>query len=366
MKKRYKILNGFLIILVLAIGGLMIAVSRTAECPAPAPVAASAATMRAVLAECYGGPEVLQVRNIARPSVGPNEILVKIEAAAVNPLDWHYMRGSPYLMRLSSGLGAPEDVKAGVDFAGTVEAIGGDVTEFSIGDAVFGGANGAFAEYVVIGADRAVVKKPDNLSYEEAAALPIAAVSALQALQNKGRLVAGQKVLINGASGGVGTFAVQIAKALGAEVTGVSSARNHAMVQSLGADRMIDYKTTNYTELDESYDLIIDMVGNHSLGSNMDVLQDDGRLVQVGGPKGNWIAPLINPLKGWALDPFYKPETLTLLAILDKESLTTLAELASAGKLTARIDRRYPLEEVAEAIRYSETGRARGKIILQP
>jgi NADPH:quinone reductase-like Zn-dependent oxidoreductase len=291
-------------------------------------------------------------------------VLVKIHAASVNPLDWHEMRGAPYFMRLSSGLGAPTSAKLGVDFAGTVEAVGSGVTLFKPGDEVFGGRGGAFAEYVKIPEDRAIAVKPTNMSFEQAAAVPIAAISALQALRDKGQLIAGQSVLINGASGGVGTFAVQIAKSFGANVTGVCSSRNIEMVRSIGADQVIDYTQEDYTRSEQRYDLIIDNVGNHSPLANSRVLKPGGKLVLVGGAAGNWLGPLMKPLQAMLLTPFVSQELTMLLARMSGEDLVVLAELMQAGKMTPVIDRRFPLSEVAQAITYSETGRARGKIII--
>lgn len=364
MKLRYKIVGGLFAVVVLCLASLAVILSRNDAC-APTPELSEQATpMQAIVHRCYGSPDVLALEDIAKPVPGDNEILVKIHAAAVNPLDWHYLRGSPYLMRLESGLGTPEDVRMGVDFAGTVEAVGKDVERFEPGDAVFGGRSGAFAEYVTVREDGAVVLKPDSLSFEQAAAVPIAAITALQAIRDKGKVQAGQKVLINGASGGVGTFAVQIAKSYGADVTGVCSTRNVEMVQSIGADRVIDYTRENYTEGEQVYDVIIDMVGNHSLSANRRVLQSYGVLVIVGGPKGNWFAPFANPLKALILSRFVDQELVMLLASLKQDDLRVLGELMQAGEVTPVIDRRYTLSEVPDAVRYSESGRARGKIVI--
>ncbi len=364
MKLRYKIINGFLSVLGVAVLALAITISYTSECTPPPSVADGADTMKAVVSRCYGGPESIEYLDVAKPKPGPNEVVVKVKAAAVNPLDYHYMRGSPYLMRLSAGIGSPSDQRMGVDFAGVVVEAGGEVTKFSVGDAVFGGRSGAFAEYVVIPEDRAIAAKPVNVSFEEAAAIPIAAVTALQALRDDGRLKSGEKVLINGASGGVGTYAVQIAKALGAEVHGVCSTRNVELVRALGADHVFDYKNENYTETGNEYDLIVDMVGNHSLTANRRVLKPQGRMVLVGGPKGNWLAPLWPPLKAMMLSPFIDQEIGMMLAVLRGDDLEYLASLMAGGRLTSRIDTRYPLSDTAEALRYLETQRARGKVII--
>ena len=224
--------------------------------------------MKAIVHRCYGSADVLKFEEIAKPIAADDEVLVKVRAASVNPLDWHYMSGTPYIMRMSSGLGAPENMRMGVDFAGIVEAVGKNVKRFKPGDEVFGGRTGALAEYVAVREDRTLALKPSNLSFEQAAAIPVAAITALQGLRDKGRLQPGQKVLINGASGGVGTFAVQIAKSFGAEVTGVCSTRNVEMVRSIGADHVIDYTKQNFTEGAQRYDLILDNVGNHSLAGH--------------------------------------------------------------------------------------------------
>jgi NADPH:quinone reductase-like Zn-dependent oxidoreductase len=275
------------------------------------------------------------------------------------------MRGAPYLMRMMVGIGAPKDTSMGVDFSGTVEAVGKNVEQFKPGDEVFGGGDGAFAEYLTVREDRGVVPKPENVSFEHAASVGIAGVTALQALRDHGKLEAGQKVLINGASGGVGTFAVQIAKAYGAEVTGVCSTRNLEMVRTIGADHVIDYKNEDYTEGGKQYDLIIDMVGNHSLTENRKVLTATGKLVMVGGSKGDWLAPLMSPIKALFLSPFVDQEMITILARLRKADLIILGDLMQAGKITPVIDRRYSLSSVADAIRYSEEGHVRGKLIIE-
>ncbi|MGD8977186.1 MAG: NAD(P)-dependent alcohol dehydrogenase [Gammaproteobacteria bacterium] len=322
--------------------------------------------MKAAIHRCYGPPDIISVEDVEKPVPADDEVLIRVRAAAVNPLDWHYMRGSPYIMRLMSGMGAPDDIRMGVDFAGIVESVGKDVTRFGPGDEVFGGSSGAFAEYVIIREDRALALKPANVTFEQAAAVPIAAVTALQALRDKGQLQPGQKVLINGASGGVGTFAVQIARSMGAEVSGVCSTRNVEMVRSLGADHVFDYKKEDYTESGQTFDLIVDMVGNHTPLANTRLLSPEGTLVLVGGPKGNWIAPMIRPLQSAVFSPFVDQEMVTLLAEMNQEDMATLAGLMQSGQVTPVIDRRFPLREIADAIRYSESGRARGKIIVSP
>ena len=364
MKLRYKILGGVLGVIAVAIVSLGLVLGYDGDCTAAPAVAEGAATMKAVTYRCYGPADVLEYGDVAKPEPKANEVLVKVRAAGVNPLDWHYMRGTPYIMRLGSGIGNPKDTRLGVDFAGKVEAVGADVSRFKVGDEVFGGASGAYAEYLAIAEDRGLALKPSNVSFEQAAAVPIAALTALQALRDKGKLQPGEKVLINGASGGVGTFAVQIAKSMGADVSGVCSTRNVEMVRSIGADHVFDYKKENYTESDNEFDLIVDMVGNHSLSANRSVLPADGRLVMVGGSKGDWLGPLMRPIGAMLQGPFVDQELVTLLARIRQSDLELIAEMMQSGAVTPVLDRSYPLGDVASAIRYSESGRARGKIIV--
>ena len=364
MKLRNKIASGILVFVAIAFLSLALVLSHTTACgPAPE-LSSQKSLMKAIVYRCYGSPDVLELQDIEKPTPGDDEVLVKIQAAAVNPLDWHYMRGSPYFMRLLSGLGAPRDTSMGVDFSGTVESVGRNVTRFKPGDEVFGGGNGAFAEYVAVREDRALALKPGNMTFEQAASVPIAAITALQALRDKGQLKPGQKVLINGASGGVGTFAVQIAKSQGAEVTGVCSTRNMEMVRSIGADHVIDYTAEDYTRSGQRYDLIIDNVGNHSLLANRRVLNPEGIFVMVGGAKGDWLGPLTGPVQAVLLSPFVGQEFVTILAQMNGEDLALLGDLMQAGKVTPVIDRGYSLSEVPAAIRYSEEGHARGKIVI--
>jgi uncharacterized protein (TIGR02246 family) len=295
-----------------------------------------------------------------------DQALVKVRAASVNPFDWHFMRGTPYLMRLDSGLRYPKSARVGVDFAGTVEAVGKGVTGLKIGDDVFGARAGAFAEYVVVREDR-VSLKPAVLTFEQAAAIPIAAVTALQGLRDAGKLQAGQKVLINGASGGVGTFAVQIARELGAQITGVCSTRNVDMVRALGADQVIDYTKEDFTKSAERYDVILDNVGNRPLLECRRVLTPKGHYVLIGGggpDAGSWIGPLAGPVKALVLSRFVSQDMRMFLANVNKDDLSVLADLIQGGKVTPVIDRRYPLRETAKAIEYLEEGHARGKVVL--
>jgi NADPH:quinone reductase-like Zn-dependent oxidoreductase len=292
---------------------------------------------------------------------------VKVRAASVNPLDWHFLRGTPYVMRFGAGFGVPKDPRIGVDFAGTVESVGKSVTRFKPGDEVYGGRTGAAAQYLSVPQDRAFVRKPANVTFEQAAAVPVAAITALQGLRDKGHLQPGQKVLINGASGGVGTFAVQIAKALGASVTAVCSTRNVELVKSLGADRVIDYTKEDFTVGDDRYDVILDNVGNRSLAELRRVLTPKGTAVLVGGGgpnDGNWIGPLMTPIKALLVSPFVSQKLTMFIAELNRADLTALNELMEAGKVTPVVDRRYPLSQTADAIRYLEEGHARGKVIV--
>ncbi len=364
MKRRYKVLGWFVGTIAVAVVVLALVLRHTSACPS-APAGVEENAMRAWTYHCYGGPEVLGLQSIAKPTPAVDEVLVEVRAAAVNPLDWHYLRGEPYVMRMGAGIGAPTDPMMGVDFSGVVEAVGKDVTKFKPGDAVFGARGGAFGDYVVVRESRNIVLKPDNISFEQAAAVPIAAVTALQALRDEGHVKAGSKVLINGASGGVGTFAVQIAKALGAEVTGVCSGRNVELVKSLGADRVIDYTQTDFTEGTEKYDVIIDNVGNHPLSNLRRVLVEDGRDVIVGGPsEEKWLGPLSLVMKAKMYSKFVEQDFLFLFAELNPEDLAYLSGLMRDGKLTPVIDKTYPFSELPDAIRYLETGRARGKVVV--
>jgi len=357
------------VLVVLAAVALAVALSYEAPCPSgpSAPVPVGVASMQAATYRCYGSPrDVVKVEQVARPKPADDEVLVKVHAAAVNPLDWHYLRGEPYVMRLGVGLGRPKETRLGVDFAGTVEQVGKGVTRFKPGDEVFGGRNGALAEYVVVKESRNVTRKPAGLSFEQAGSVGVAAITALQAVRDHGDVKTGQRVLINGASGGVGTFAVQIAKALGAHVTGVCSTRNVAMVSSLGADRVIDYKQEDFTAGAERYDVVIDNVANHSFREVARVLKPDGRYVIVGGISDNrWLGALTMPLVAMVQAPFVQPKHKFFMAQLNPEDFAYLARLMEEGKVTPVIDRTYPLSQAAEAIDYLEQGRARGKVVVQ-
>ena len=323
--------------------------------------------MKAVVYCDYGTSAVLRVEDVPKPVPADGQVLVKVRAAAVNPLDWHFIRGTPYLMRLSSGLRKPKVTRLGVDFAGTVEAVGPNVTRFKAGDEVFGGRTGAFAEYVTVGEDKAIALKPANVTFEQAASVPIAGVTALQALRDKGKLRSGQKVLINGASGGVGTFAVQIAKSMGATLTGVCSGRNAAMVKSIGADDVVDYTKEEFTQGGRRWDVILDCVGNRSLGDLRRALNPSGICVLIGGGgpnDGKWIGPLVQPVKAVLLSPFTSQKFGMFIAELRQADLNALGSLMQEAKVVPVIDRRYPLSEVPAAIAYLEQGHAKGKVVI--
>jgi NADPH:quinone reductase-like Zn-dependent oxidoreductase len=325
--------------------------------------------MKAIVYCDYGVPNV-KLQDIEKPTPADDQLLVKVRAASVNPLDWHFIEGTPYVMRaMGVGLRKPKDTRLGVDFAGTVEAVGKNVTKFKPGDEVFGGRDGAFAQYVCVREPRAVVLKPANITFEQAASVPIAAITALQGVRDKGKVQPGQKVLINGASGGVGTFAVQIAKSYGAEVTGVCSTRNLDMVRSLGADHVIDYTKEDFTKGEERYDVIIDNVANHSLSECRRVLNHNGRYVLIGGggvSESRWLGPgLTHALKALVLAPFVSQKMGMMLAELNQKDLTELGDLMQSGKVKPVIDRTYKsLSELPDAIKYLEEGHARGKVVI--
>jgi len=365
MARRYKILGGILALVTVTLAALALYVSHDSACQPAQALPTDAQRMKAIVYRCYGGPEVLKVEEVARPIPADDAVLVKVHAASVNPLDWHYLRGTPYIMRMEAGVGAPKDIALGVDFAGTVAAVGKNVRRFKPGDEVFGGRDGAFAEYLSVGENKALALKPANMSFEQAAAVPIAAITALQALRDKGKIQRGQKVLINGASGGVGTFAVQIARSFGAEVTGVCSTRNAQLVGSIGADRVIDYTREDFTQSSQRYDLIIDTVGNRPLSELRRVLTPAGTVVGVGGPStGKWLGPLAGLVKAMLYSPFVSQKFTFMLAQLSQKDLEVLSELMLSGKLTPVIDRRYPLSAVPAAIEYVEAGHARGKVLI--
>ena len=317
---------------------------------------------------CDYGVANLKLEEIEKPVPNDDQILVKVRAASINPYDWHFVEGTPYVMRaMGVGLRKPKDTRLGVDFAGTVEAVGKNVTQFKPGDEVFGGRSGAFAQYICPRATRAVTLKPANVSFEEAASVNIAGITALQALRDKGKVQPGQKVLINGASGGVGTFAVQIAKSLGADVTGVCSTRNVDLVKSLGADHVIDYTKEDFTKGAERYDVMLDNVGNHSLSECKGVLTPTGKYVLIGGGGASdqgFLGGLGKALWAMVFSKFVNQQMGMMMADANQKDLTVLADMMQTGKLKPVIDRTYKLDQVPDAIRYLEQGHARGKVII--
>ena len=365
MKLRYKILTGVAAAFVLGVTALAITVSYDSPCPPITALDPGADTMRAVVKRCYGVPHSVRLEAIPKPTPGPGQVLIKVRATSVNPAEWYGATGQPLMIRLFNGIGAPDDTRLGFDVAGTVEAVGSEVTLFKPGDEVFGGAHGAYSEYVVAREKGAIVTKPSNLSFEEAAAIPIAAITALQGLRDHGHIAAGQKVLVNGASGGVGTYAVQIAKALGAEVTAVCSGRNADLVRLIGADHVIDYTKENFTTGEARYDLILDNIGNHGFFALENVMTPTGIIVVVGGSKENpWLGPIKRVAWSKVVGPFVKPPLPFFIAKLNKADLELLAQLAREGKLKSVIDRRYPLEDVGGALAYLGEGHARGKVVV--
>lgn len=317
--------------------------------------------MKAIVHHDYGSPDVLKCEEMERPVVGDDDVLIKVRAASVNPVD-RLFEGSSYLVRIMTGLRKPKDIRVGTDVAGQVEAVGRNVTRFKAGDKVFGICRGAFAEYACAPESKLALK-PANMSFEQAAAVPIAGLTALQGLRDHGKLQPGQKVLINGAAGGVGTFAVQIAKSFGADVTGVCSTRNVEMIRSIGADRVIDYTQQDFTKGTERYDVIFDCISNHPLLAYRRILSPNGRVVIVGGPSKLWII-LILALKGLVLSLFVSQRFGLFVTKSSQQDLTVLSELMEAGKVVPVIDRHYSLSETPQAIRHLETGHARGKIVV--
>src|SRR5213592_4152889 len=322
--------------------------------------------MKAIL-NCEYGVENLQLRDIEKPMPAENEVLVHVRAASVNPVDGHEIRGG-WLMRPMSGMRKPKNTRFGTDFAGVVEAVGKNVADFKAGDEVFGAAKGAVADYIRVKADRGIVTKPGNVTFEQAGSVAIAGLTALQGLRDKGHIQAGQKVLINGASGGVGTFAVQIAKAFGAEVTGVCSTRNVDLVRSIGADRVIDYTKEDFTKTDQRYDMIYDLVGNHSFSERRNILKPNGIcvLAGVGGAglhPGMWGRVLGN-FKTAFQSKFTSQKFVTYIAKLTKDDLNVLRDLMQSGKVAPVIDRTYKVSETQAAVRYLEEGHAHGKVVI--
>jgi NADPH:quinone reductase-like Zn-dependent oxidoreductase len=320
--------------------------------------------MKAAVYTKYGPPDVVQIRDIEKPVPKDNEVLIRICAAAVNPLDWHFMRGEPYVVRAMCGLLKPKTTQLGVDVAGQVEAVGRKVRQFKPDDEVFGACRGAFAEYGCT-PESSLATKPRNLTFEQACAVSVAGRTALQGLRDKGQIQAGQKVLVNGAAGGVGTFVVQIAKSFGADVTGVCSTRNLDMVRSIGADCAIDYTREDFTKSGQRYDIFFDCFANHSLFACRRILNPKGVYIAVGGPSGPWMIGLLGrAVTGPVLSALTSQKFVTFMAKSSQEDLRILGELMETGKVTPVIDRRYRLSEVPEAIRYLEEGHPRGKVVI--
>ncbi len=316
--------------------------------------------MKAIVYRTYGSPDVLRYEDLEKPSPRDHEVLIRVHAASLNPLDWRLMRGQPYVLRLLFGLRRAK--QPGRDVAGQVEAVGRNVTEFKPGDEVFGTCPGALAEYACA-SDSSIVFKPANVTFEQAASAPVAALTALQGLRDQGRIQRGQQVLINGAAGGVGTFAVQIAKAFDANVTGVCSTRNVEMVRSIGADQIIDYTREDFTKSGQRYDLLFDCVSNHSLSACRRVLRAKGICVMAGG-RGGTIRLLARWITGLVASPFTSRKVVGFIATPSKEDLTLVRDLMRDGRVTPVIDKRYSLREVPEGMRYLEAGHARGKIVI--
>jgi NADPH:quinone reductase-like Zn-dependent oxidoreductase len=323
--------------------------------------------MKAIVYEGFGSSDILRYQDVEKPTPWENEVLIKVRAASINPLDWKLMKGGPLPVRVLLGLGKTKIRRPGVDVAGEVEAVGRSVTQFKPGDEVFGTCVGAFAEYATsasaFGLKSVLAIKPANVTFEQAASAPVAALTALQGLRDKGRIQPGQKVLINGAAGGVGTFAVQMARLFGAHVTGVCSTGNIDMIRSMGADRVIDYTQADFTQSGERYDIILDCIGNRSLSACRRVLNSKGIIVLVGAPdRATGIVARVIGALVWSL--FGTKKMVFFIARINKEDLTTVGEFMAAGKVRPVIYKRYRLSEASEAFRYVEKGHARGKVVI--
>ncbi len=321
--------------------------------------------MKAVIYRNYGSPEVLRLEEVEKPVPGDDQVLIQVRAASVNPYDWHFMRGSPRVIRVLTGIGRPRFHGLGADIAGEVMAAGPKVTQFKPGDAVYGMGRGAFAEFACIDESHLAIK-PQDMTFAQAASIPIAGLTALQAVRDKARVQPGQRVLINGAAGGVGTFAVQMAKWMGAEVAGVCSTRNLELVRSLGADHVIDYTREDFTTGSRRYNAILECVGNRPFSTARSVLTSDGAYVGIGGggPDRSSISLFGGMLKNTALSWFASQKLTGMMAKANTADLDIISGLVTSGKLTPVIDRQYRLEEVPDAMRYIETGHARGKVVI--
>jgi NADPH:quinone reductase-like Zn-dependent oxidoreductase len=330
----------------------------------PVPPTAATETMKAVVQGAYGSTEVLRLAHIARPATAGNEVLLRVHAAGLDRGTWHLMTGRPFLLRLVLGFRKPRNAVAGLDVAGTVVAVGPAVTRFSVGDEVFGFSKGSFAEYAVAREDK-LARKPANATFEEAAVVPVSAVTALQALTDAGRVRPGEKVLVIGASGGVGSYAVQLAKSFGADVTGVCSTAKLGLVRSLGADRVLDYTSDDFASGAHRYDLILDIAGNPGLSRLRQALTPTGTAVLVGGEEGgSWTGGMDRQLRALVLSLFLRQRLTMVTARQRAGDLERLTALIEAGTVTPRVDRTYPLEEVREAMRHLAAGEARGKIAI--
>src|SRR5262245_22391390 len=368
LKRVLKWITGaILVLLLLALVAVFIAYWRsTNDCKRY--TAAPANAMKAVV-YCDYGKSNLKVADVEKPVPNDDQVLVKIRASSVNPYDWHFIEGTPKIMRLGVGLRKPKETRLGVDYAGTVEAVGKNVTQFKPGDEVFGGRDGSFAQYVCVRQDRLIALKPANITFDQAGAVDIAGVTALQAVRDKAKLQPGQKVLINGASGGVGTFAVQIAKSLGADVTGVCSTRNVDLVRSLGADHVVDYTKEDFTQSDQRYDVIIDNVASRTLSECRRVLTPNGKYVLIGGGSGvkDWqglFGPMTRAFRIMVTKRFVSQEMGMMLTDPKQKDLTDLADLMQSGKVKPVIDRSYKLSDISAAVAYVEEGHARGKVVI--
>ena len=319
--------------------------------------------MKAITRVVYGPAESLTFDEVPTPEVGETEVLVQVRASSVNPYDWHLLRGEPYLLRLSAGFRRPKVHDMGIDVAGTVSAVGTKVTRFQIGDDIFGLAKGAFAEYALANEER-LAAKPDALTFEFAASVPCAGNTALVAVRDKGEVGAGMTVLVNGASGGVGSYAVQIAKSLGAEVTGVCSTRNVDLVKSIGATEVIDYTRDDFARQPQRYDVVVDTIGNRSLRDLRRALKPRGTLVVAGGGNGKWFRPMALLLKVIVVGPFVRQQLRGVMAGVTSENLETISALVTSGEVVPLIDRSYSLSETPVALGYLEEGHARGKVII--
>jgi NADPH:quinone reductase-like Zn-dependent oxidoreductase len=342
---------------------------ETATTTIPEPVTqqeASKPTMRAAIHERFGPPSTVEIRTVEKPVPGDDELLVRVRAASINISDWYAATGRPLLGRFAMGLRKPKETRLGVDYAGVVEAVGKDVTEFKAGDEVFGGRTGAYAEYVAAKADRGVAHKPANVSFEEAAAVPVAALTALQALRDHGKLEPGQKVLVNGASGGVGTYAVQIAKALGAgHMTAVCSTRNVETARSLGADRVIDYTQEDFTQLDDRFDLMLDVAGSRPWRHVKHVLAPNATVVMIGGPRKSRLLGPMGHLARFRIAAIGSGrKVLFFVAKFNKPDMETLRDLLASGQIRSVLDPQYPLSELPAALDVMGEGHCRGKIVV--